>query len=440
MEDKVYPKVLIIGETFRSNGGGGITLINLFKEWPSDKLAIVTDRINETSPDSNAKFYQLGNLEKKLTFPFNLFKKVDISGEVELNSSNVVTIENNLKFKQLIKTFLRKIYNNILQFVGIYYFVNKISLSEKLIKWIEVFSPDIVYVQPFRYEDMEFANLLKDVTKLPMAIHVMDDSVSFLNKPNLFYFYWGKKIENSFRILVQSSIVHLSISQSMSDEYLKRYNKIFLPFRNPIEIDIWLPFTKTNWDIKEKIKIIYTGRLAVPNINSLYIFCKVVDRLNNLGHQIEFDIYPIDKNLKFSHKIKLLKGISINTAVPYRNIPELLSRYDITFLPIDFTRNGIKYAQFSISTKTSEYMISGVPILLFAPDNVALTYYAKKNNCMFSVSENSIVKLSETIIYMINNQKIREEIAQKAIETAKNDSSVKIVRNDFYNVLKSFQN
>lgn len=435
MEDKVYPKVLIIGETFRYNGGGGITLINLFKEWPNEKIAIVTDRINETTSSPNVRIYQLGQLEQKTPFPFSIFNNVNRSGEVnpKVNSS---VIQSN-PVKSILKPLLRKIYNSILQFLGIYYFLNKLELSDELVDWINEFSPDIIYSQPFRYKDMVFANQLRSEIELPLVIHIMDDSISFLNKPNILYFYWKKKTQQSFKNLVHSANVCMSISDSMSDEYFKRYNKNFISFRNPIDIDIWRPFIKTSWEIEEQIKIIYTGRLAVPNINSLYSFCQVIHNLNVKGFRIMFDIYSIDTNIKFLKQIKKFQGISMKKAVSYTEIPALLSQYDITFLPIDFSNKGIKYAKFSISTKTSEYMISGVPVLLFAPENVALSTYAKKYDCMICVSENNLSLLAERLLFIVENQNYREYISLKAIEQAIKDSSGERVRNDFYNILRS---
>lgn len=435
MEDKVYPKVLIIGETFRYNGGGGITLINLFKEWPSEKIAIVTDRINETTTSPNVRFYQLGQLEHKTPFPFSIFNKINRSGEVSPKVDS--TVIQSSPVKSILKPLLRKIYNNILQFLGIFYFLDKLELSDELVNWINEFSPDIIYSQPFRYKDMVFANQLKTETEIPLVIHIMDDSISFLNKPNILYFYWKKKTQQSFKNLVHSATVCMSISDAMSDEYFKRYNKNFIAFRNPIEIDIWRPFIKTSWEIEEQIKIIYTGRLAVPNINSLYSFCQVIHNLNVNGYSIMFDIYSIDTNIKFYNQIKKLQGISIKKAVSYTEIPALLSQYDITFLPIDFSNKGIKYAKFSISTKTSEYMISGVPILLFAPENVALTTYAKKYDCMICVSENNLSLLSKTLVSIIENKEIRELISLNAVEIAKNRSSGLVVRKHFYEVLSS---
>ena len=141
-----------------------------------------------------------------------------------------------------------------------------------------------------------------------------------------------------FGIWFDSSVVSLSISKFMSEEYLRRYNKTFIPVRNPIDIDQWLPFIKNDWEISGTVRIIYTGRLAVPNINSLYVFCETVDSLNKSGSGIMLDIYSIDDNRRFRKRIRKFSGINLHKAVPYTAIPKLIPVYDIVLLPIDFDK------------------------------------------------------------------------------------------------------
>ena len=37
-----YPRILIIGPPFNNFTGGGITLSNLFKGWPKDRIAVAS--------------------------------------------------------------------------------------------------------------------------------------------------------------------------------------------------------------------------------------------------------------------------------------------------------------------------------------------------------------------------------------------------------------
>lgn len=438
-----FPKVLIIGETFRYTGGGGITLINLFKDWTSDNIAVVTEKIEETTSETNCKkFYRLGHLEIKFPFPFNYINKITDSGNVaviELNTPSILKRDAKRKIRSIIKFELEKAYYTLLIFLGLCNSDYRILISEQLLKWIKEFSPDIIYAQPFRYRDMVFAMELKEKTGIPLALHIMDDSVSFSNKLNLLYFYWKKKINDTFNRLIENADIHLSISEAMSDEYFKRYNKHFLPFRNPIDVNAWSKYSKKDWTLQKEINIIYTGRLALPNVNALLTFCKVVDRFKNHVYPVKLHIYSIDKNAKFTSKINNLKSVIIHDSVSTEEIPSLITQFDIAFLPIDFTQKGIVYAKYSISTKTSEYMISGVPILLFAPKQVALTSYALKTKSMYTISVNSMNQLAHALEELINDEKLRTSLALKAIAVAEAESDSILVRKYFKEVLFSYK-
>jgi len=149
------------------------------------------------------------------------------------------------------------------------------------------------------------------------------------------------------------------------------------------------------------------------------------------------DIYSLDENHSFCRRLKTLDGINIMKPVPYSQIPELISGYDIALLPIDFNSRGIRFARFSISTKTSEYLISGVPVILLAPVKIALTDYAHRNGCMYIISNSDIKNIENRLIDFINNQPLREAIARKGIKVARIDSDACKVRREFKSQIKS---
>jgi glycosyltransferase involved in cell wall biosynthesis len=270
-----------------------------------------------------------------------------------------------------------------------------------------------------------------------MVVHIMDDSVSYLNKPNILSSYWETYISNTFRKLIDKAELNLSISDQMSAEYYTRYGRHFIPFRNPIDINEWRPYIKSNWAFSDEIKIIYTGRLAEPNIHSLFTFSQAIENIRNSGINITLHIFSIDNAEVFSRKTDKMTSIVYHQPVKPSEIPELLSKFDLALLPLDFTTRGIRYARFSISTKTSEYMISGVPVVLFAPQNVALTSYAVKHNCMYSVSDNHVDILVSSIKNLLSNEKQRAEIANNAIQQAMDDADANKVRAEFKKAIRS---
>jgi len=432
---KKYPKILILGETFRYNGGGGITLINLFRDWDKDCLAIATEKIFETTFNANCKkFYRLGHLERRIPFPFNTPKRLQSSGEITISGDKNGSVPVKVRTRLRIKLFVESLYYHFLEFLGLRSFFDKLEVSDQLLAWVNEYKPDVLYSLPFHHRDMVFSRELAVRTGIPLVIHIMDDSVSFQNKPNLLYYYWKKRIEKDFEALVKTSTYCLSISDAMADEYFRRYHKEFSAFRNPIEIEVWSPTIRNDWAIHKPARIIYTGRLAVPNIDSLKLISRAIHSLNQEEIQVNLDIYSIDKDPSFEQFAQKLRGIRVYPPVPYSQIPEKLSGYDIALLPFDFSAKGKSYARYSISTKTSEYMISGIPILLVAPEDIASTSYARDHQCMHIITSEDPAVIKAGITQLIENQALREQIARQAISTAKHDSDARTVRARFRQV------
>jgi glycosyltransferase involved in cell wall biosynthesis len=419
-------------------------MTNLFRDWPSENIAVITDKIAETNPQTTYLYYQLGSEEIKLPFPFNFFETYSHSGQYHFYSGKTmadsVNKRKNIFF--MLKKNVRPFIENILNLTGLISVFYRINLSESLKKWIVDFSPDIVYVQPFHHQTMQFANLLYSYFSIPYAIHVMDDSVKYINRSVFFKRFLQKKIECDFKRLISNAKVLMCISEAMSSEYLARYGKVFFPFRNPIDVDQWLVYQrKSNNIISEgSLRIIYTGRLFSPTFFSLLDVCCTVDRLNRRSKAVDLHIYTHDKNPAFFDSIKGLLGVSICKPVEINEIPAIIQQYDIFLLCLDFDRESQNYSQYSISTRTSEGMISAVPVLVYAPRNSALFKYFTKNDSGCMIGDRDSEQLESAIIKLWNDTGYRDRIVTNAVRTALSDSNSVVIREEFRKALSSYRN
>lgn len=78
----IHSKVLIFGQSFIDSSGGGITLTNLFKGMPKDKIAVafLGHGLSNITTDICEVYYQLGCEEHQWLFPFNLIQRKFESG------------------------------------------------------------------------------------------------------------------------------------------------------------------------------------------------------------------------------------------------------------------------------------------------------------------------------------------------------------------------
>ena len=78
-------------------------------------------------------------------------------------------------------------------------------------------------------------------------------------------------------------------------------------------------------------------------------------------------------------------------------------------------------------TKAPEYMITGTPILIFAPAETAVVKYAKKYEWAKVITENKIEDVTAAIKQLIENKDLREQYAKNAIKIAeKNHNSINV--------------
>ena len=435
-ENNALPKVLIVGDTFTNAGGGGVTMTNLFKGWPKDKIAVATTHVALSGLESCLVYYRLGYKENKRLWPLNYIQPKYESGPITYSPDDyrpaVITCKGRRsKYNPIVKNAVLTLF----QFFGFTFLENRFKVSESFLQWIEEYKPDIIYTQLATYELIKLMQAIKQKTNIPIAIHIMDDWPKTLNKPGVFYYYWKYKLDHELRKLFNKSDIFLSICDAMSKEYIARYKKPFTAFHNPIYIDRWLPSTKQSWVVNGSFRIVYTGRIGTAVTNAIIQMATVIGSLKAEGENIEFDIYTMDIVNPKLKAIRNIDGINFRDPVPHESYPALLPNYDMAVIPLDFDKDGLRFVQFSMPTKASEYMISGTPVLVYADCRTALSQYAIQEKWGYVVSENDSEALKNAIRKIMKDEQLRERLGKRARNISINNENAETVVKNFRKVL-----
>ncbi len=431
-----FRKVLIFGQPFNDFSGGGITLSNLFKGWPSDKIAVafLGHGLFNVTTDICKTYYQLGREEHKWIFPFNLIQRKFESGLKDFKQSGEFTV-NHIQ-KGLRYRLVNGFFYPFLRWIGVFHFASRLSVSERFRNWLSEFKPEILYLQVSTREEIHFASELIDMQEWPSVIHVMDDWPSTISNRGPFKKLWARKIDIEFRALLEKIDLHLSISDAMSDEYLKRYGKTFLPFHNPIETDAWLIHSgKRVSSGNDCIRILYSGRLGIGITDSVVEVASVLESLNNEGYNIRFHIQTPTKEPIILSRLKKFNNVVINPFADIKDIPGIFSNANILVLANDFCKEGLDYLKFSMPTKASEYMISGTPILVYSPEETAVSRFFTQNECGLVVPRHDREELLKAFKFIIGNKEYQEKISRNAVRYAMDKFDAKKVRGEFQNLI-----
>lgn len=433
----INSKVLIFGQPFNDKHGGGITLTNLFKGWPKEKIAVADTghMMHDLTTDVCDTYYQLGADEYKWMFPFNLIQKKYPSGVK-------VFEDKSLSFATPTKPGIRyslvnKVFYPVLQWFGLFYCVVRYERSLRFSKWLLDFKPDLLYAQVTTRESVIFVTELIDYLNIPVAIHFMDDWFSTTGDIGLFRRFWRKKIDRELRILLDKVDLHLSISEAMSIEYKKRYGKDFIAFHNPIDTELWLPYTKKDFSFgNEIVRILCSGRIGHNGISeSLIEVATAIDKINNDRLQIKFHIQTATKDKTIVERLKKFRCVVFNQFANYDQLPEIFSSADILLLANDFNPKSIRYLRYSMPTKASEYMISGTPVLVYTSGLAAVSRFFSEYECGYCVSTQSEDEIIKAINFLIYNEQYRKKISMKAVQVAQEKFDAFRVREQFQSLL-----
>ena len=168
--------------------------------------------------------------------------------------------------------------------------------------------------------------------------------------------------------------------------------------------------------------------------SSLELIAKSIQKLNK----------ELNISLKFALQtpevpgwIKNYKCVVHNPFVPYSELPRVFSESDFLILPYDFSPTAFKYIKLSMPTKAPEYMVTGTPIFVFAPDETAIVKNARKYDWAQIITENNIDSVTEGIKQMIENKDLRQKYAINAINMAEKNYNSAHVTAHFREVICS---
>jgi len=434
--NSTYPRVLIFGQPFNNYSGGGITLTNLFKGWTKNKIAVtyLGHGLSNITTDICDTYYQLGKEEHKWKFPFNLVQKNFPSG---LKSFEQKTGTHVIRYKSGVRNkIVNRFFYPLLKWLGLYHTMSGISLSQKFKHWLSEFKPEVLYVQVASRETLLFASQLVDYLEIPSVNHAMDDWPSSIRTHGLFKSYWYKKIDAELKQFIEKVDLNFSISEAMSDEYQRRYDKKFIPFHNPVDSKVWLPHVKKDYELnKEKITILYSGRIGIGITESIMDVASAIDTIKNEQVRIDLHIQTFTKDPDILNKLQKFRCVVINPFTAYEQLPKIFSTADILLLANEFNVKGLVYLKYSMPTKASEYMISGTPVLLYAPKETAISTFFMKNECGCCVLERSSVELRNALDHLINDENYRRKLGQNAVALAMDKFDQVKVRNEFQRLL-----
>lgn len=415
-----FPRVLIIGQTFQNHSGGGITLSNLFKMWPKEKLAVLSH--NHLHLEKNEICDQMYGLER-YRFPLNLkYRKVNREPG-DFNKTDYFHQEQTEEYIfQIPKSKVLDVFN----YLGIIPYLHRKKLDNDAIQWVNSFNPDVIYTQLADYALMKIVLQVSSIIKKPVVVHFMDNWIDTIYKGSFFNLIFRKKSLECLNQIVSRSSLILTISDLMAKKYQRIFSKPAYSFH-------YIPIHVNNFNSelsKQSIKktIGYFGRIGIGMEQGIHDLILAVKQLVDINLMIHSPDYKKIEQYKCDR-------IIINPPVQYNQLNKRMHECDLLFIPADFLKEAASFLKYSMPTKVSEYLFTGIPILLYAPPNYAVTDFFKKHQCGIIVDEHSVDKLTKAISNYYMNKNNNSLLYKNIVQTIVNHLNYESKNKQFKNIL-----
>lgn len=410
---KEYPKVLLFGHSFNNTTGMGITLTNLFAEWPTKNIAIWSNHIDVSLCETIRPCERYIGVKHK---------KVDSIG---------------VKKNRTVKTRLRELIRRLYYKTGIQELISDTTISLSEVTEAKNFNPDIIFCALGSSVAMRRCErVMNAIPKAKLVLYIVDDWVNTKINTRMFSAMWRRKYDKEFRRILNRSSGLLSICQYMSEEYKRIYNKNFYPFHNPVDLRKWNMLNPVPKYPNGTISIVYMGKINDDTYPCIINLSAVVKELNEKGNSYVLDIYSPDYSDK-AYLFEKIAGTNIYPPIPHEEVATIFKSYTALFLPLGFSKQSRSYVRLSMPTKLSEYLASTKPILLNCPDEIALAKYLKDKNCAILCTDKSFDSLYRSALQLKDSNNY-ENLVNNSQQLAK-VHDVGLVRERFRSTLNKFK-
>ena len=417
MSPSEFPRVLVVtSNNFNLVAGGGITLTNLFRGWPADRIANLHE---DSTPEDHSvcqNFYRLSEEEIQWAWPFSLFRSW-YEGPPSTSDGNRMAgdrprasfqVCEGAKWVQRVRRVLGD---------GV---PRTARISDRLQRWLDGFQPHIVYGFLGSMAQIRLTSELTRTLRIPVAIHIMDDWPAVLYRRGLFGPLLRRVVQREFEALLREASLHLAICEEMCEEYQERYGTTFLPFHNAIDMEEWSAYARRDWKAGTPFIVRYIGSI-VPDgqREALRDVFEAVTRLRGSGASVEMWVHAPKDQVSYLRNCGFpLDGIRLVEPPLPETVARLLAEADVLVLPFNFDPRSARYLRLSMPTKVPAYMASGTPILVYGPSEIAAARYAARDGWGFVLSTSGLSGLKKTLLWLMNDQRARERMGRRARQLA----------------------
>ena len=430
-----YPKVLVIcAEPFNQERGSGITLSNLFNGWDPQKLA--TLYWLEVPPDGRvcACHWKLRTLLGGRVRRGGGAARRE-SGGASGSAPGEACKSGSQGGCGRVKRWLVGLDRHC----GLADLLHWVPLPTDTMHQIRAFAPEVIYCPLSSRQAVSLVGRVLKALRVPLVLHVFDDWIS-QSPQTMLGWLMHSRVRRRFSALLKTAQACLAIGPNMARIYEERYHVSFVPLQNPVDPAVWDLPPKSAPGAGKSLVLRFTGNLYQQgNLSGMVEFARAFELVPSGGRELRFEIYaPSSVVAIYSPLFSDCRRTKI-LPVPVDTVAmlELYQGADGLVIVVDADEGQGGMLGLSMPTKLPSVLMSGRPLLIYAPAGAALAQFVKAHgvgSVIHTPAKSS--ELAQGIAEFLGNPEKTRALAAVGKRVALDQFSTTRVRPIFARVLR----
>jgi len=423
--------LIVLGHPVARASGTGVTLGNLFREWPQDRLAQV--HLQPPSGDDYCVFAshfalapQWLPLDYLIRTAVRQLGKGLLQGAPE-NSATPLSTGRHQSLNARLHLQARAAAD-----------LSPLFLPPSLKRWVSDFRPDILYTHLGSIRIMRLANGLARIGNYPVVPHFMDDWLGSMYTDGPLFGFARHSLLSEFKRIIKRSPGGLCISPSMAQEYKGRYGLPCADFMNCLEDD-WFSSGGIRQlpAVPRPLRIVYCGGLHLGRDKVLVRLAEAIQSVNSQHKLAELHVFAPAPDIR-QHASSFTKLACVRLgSLGVDDVRTELMSSGVNVHVESFEPENIIYTRYSISTKIPQYLACGKAILAIGPAELASMEHLRCSGGAAVVNSLGVDSIANEIAQLLNPAR-RQALGCQGRAYAVARHSAATVRIAFRNTLLGF--
>ena len=403
-------KVLLISHNpCCTYNGMGKTLVSLFSEFAREELCQLY--IYPSYPDLNicASYYRITDKEV-LRSLYTLRRpgaEVPQKKVHELQAYYEDEKDETIYRNRKNKAPLRRMGRDLIWSLSRWY-------NREMESWLDREAPTCIFVAPgpakFIYN---IALRISEKRGIPIAVYICDEYYFIKMPRSLTGKLQSVLLRRKMDELMDRASLIVTICQELKEAYEARFS---VPARVLMTGSVMSP-SETDRPTQQDLAISYFGNVRNNRYKALAQIGRVLAELSaEHGKKYRLCVYTTEKDSEIRRTMTDTGAVEIMSFLQGSAYQKMLRSSRLLLHVEAFDEESIDRVRHSVSTKISDSLNSGVPLLAYGSEEVSSIKHLMRNGCAFTVTDPA--KLKETILRALTDEEARSVCVKKALETA----------------------